>query len=623
MPADPLEGISLVGNPIDLEEVKKYIKANNTFWCVTEIEPCDPYEFRRVDGSCNNLKNPARGASHTPFVRVLPPVYSEGFEPRKTKFGDDLPPARKLRTSLLSDGRVPGQTITQLAINVLAFMSADVVSQQDTVKYVTWKPYCCTPKGLTDRDCVPNKVPDDDPVFRFSDIRCLNMTRPESFQSVGCVPNNTVPDRIMSSTPLLDLSVVYGDSIKILNKKGRLFQGGLLKYEISNGKIWPPSTKSKSNVCYLNDKVRETRCHATPNDGINTLVGINLVAIWYWRLHNVIARNLAAINPCWSDDLLFNITRDICISTLLQIYYYELLPVLFGRENLIKDGLISENPGFRDLYDENVMPQISLEFPYVLRWVHLIQNGVMKLYDKDGYYLKQYPVVNLTLRTGFFDVDDNIDYITQGTIKQGSANFDYIIDPDIGSIGLGSQQRALDISTNDLAKSRYFGFQPYVKYREYCFGTPIKSYADLKGIIDDERIEILREFYKSVEDIELLPGIYLEKPIKGGFVPPTFYCLVVDQFRRNMVSDRHWYERPNRPNAFTLDQLLEIRKYTVARLLCDVGDSITRVQPFAFLKTNKDFNQVRDCKDIPNINYWAWRDSNCQQNNDWDNYSKH
>lgn len=61
--------------------------------------------------------------------------------------------------------------------------------------------------------------------------------------------------------------------------------------------------------------------------------------------------------------------------------------------------------------------------------------------------------------------------------------------------------------------------------------------------------------YENVEDIDLLAGIWVERPINGGYVPSTFYCLVIDQMRRNTVSDRHWYERPNRPDAFT------IRKY--------------------------------------------------------------
>lgn len=67
-----------------------------------------------------------------------------------------------------------------------------------------------------------------------------------------------------------------------------------------------------------------------------------------------------------------------------------------------------------------------------------------------------------------------------------------------------------------------------------------------------QRIEILKEQYEHVDDIDLIVGIWAEKAIKGGFVPPTFYCLVVEQLIRNMVSDRHWYERQNRPHAFTM-----------------------------------------------------------------------
>ncbi|KAJ0179666.1 hypothetical protein K1T71_004257 [Dendrolimus kikuchii] len=613
---------SYTGQPITKEEVKRHDKANNTFWCVNEIEPCDPDEFRRVDGSCNNLENPTRGAAHTPFVRVLPPIYSEGFEPKKAKSGNNLPLARKLRTSLLADGTVPGQTFTQLAVNVWVFATADVVSLHDTVKYIAWKPYCCLPKGKTDRDCVPNQVPHDDRVFRFSDIRCLNLTRPESFQSIGCVPNNTVPERIVSSTPLIDLSVIYGNHLSSLLKKGRLFEKGLLKFEVSNGKIWPPSTKTQANVCFLNDKVQETRCHETPEDGLNTLAGINMVGVWVWRLHNVIANNLAAVNPCWDDDMLFYTARDINIAIFLQIYYYELLPIFFGRDNLIKDGMISPSLGHRDLYNPKILPQLSLEYPFVSRWVHVIQEGSLKMYDADGYYLKKYPIVNLTLKTGFFDVDENMEQLTRGNFLQTSAKIDYIIDPDIGTVGLGPHQRASDLCTSDAAKNRYFGFQSYVKYRDFCFGKPIRSFDDLDGIIDPERIEILKDLYESFEDIDLIVGIWVEKPIKGGFVPPTMYCLVVEQLIRNMISDRHWYERPNRPHAFNLEQLLEIRRYTVARLLCDVGDKVTRIQPSAFLKAGK-YNQLRDCKSIPSLNYWAWRDSSCQQNDErGDNYGK-
>lgn len=56
------------------------------------------------------------------------------------------------------------------------------------------------------------------------------------------------------------------------------------------------------------------------------------------------------------------------------------------------------------------------------------------MYDRRGVYLRQYPIVNLTLRTGFFDVDDNIDYMTQGSFRQLTAAADYIVDPDVSVV---------------------------------------------------------------------------------------------------------------------------------------------------------------------------------------------
>lgn len=57
--------------------------------------------------------------------------------------------------------------------------------------------------------------------------------------------------------------------------------------------------------------------------------------------------------------------------------------------------------------------------------------------------------------------------------------------------------------------------------------------------------------YKDPRDIDLIAGLWGEKYVKGGKIPETLYCLLVEQLKRTVQSDRHWYERHNRPRAFT------------------------------------------------------------------------
>ncbi|KAI5643979.1 peroxidase domain-containing protein [Phthorimaea operculella] len=597
--------------PLTFQELvsRRNAPENNTYYCTAQIEDCHPHEGRRLDGSCNNLKYFTRGAAHTPFYRVLPAAYGKDFEPRKSKSGDDLPLARQVRTSLLSEGKVPDSTFTQLLTHYWVWMASDTVASDDTFNYVQRTDYCCTERGKTEYMCTPNKIPNDDPVHRFNDNRCQNMTRPLAFQTYGCVAKDTSPERINRATPVIDLSNLYGAYLNI-SLDVRMNEGGLLKYEEEGGKIWPPSAPN-NGICKFNQSPKETRCHAPPNTSTNTLLGMNLNYIWFWRQHNKIARELAEINPCWDNDKLFYTARDINIAIGTQIYLYELLPLVMGKENLIKDNIISPTQGFRDFYNPEIPPQLSLEYPYALRWVHTIQETTMKMFDPQGNQVKTFNYVDLVFRTGYLAVDDNIDLFTQGAFRQPCGKFDYIVDPDMSENGLGAgNQRTLDILTNDVAKTRYFGFQPYVNYREFCSKIPHKSWDDLKYVIDEERIVKLKELYKNVEDIDLLAGMWVEKFIEGGVVPPTFYCLVVDQLQRNLAVDRHFYERPNRPNAFTPEQLGEIRKSSMSGVLCNVGDSVTQIQPHSFLREGPG-NEFVPCEQIPKVDLNAWKDNKC------------
>lgn len=65
-----------------------------------------------------------------------------------------------------------------------------------TVNYMYWTKHCCEEKGKTDPQCASIEIPEDDPVHRFTGERCINMTKPWTFQFTGCTKNNTKPERV-------------------------------------------------------------------------------------------------------------------------------------------------------------------------------------------------------------------------------------------------------------------------------------------------------------------------------------------------------------------------------------------------------------------------------------------
>lgn len=107
-----------------------------------------------------------------------------------------------------------------------------------------------------------------------------------------------------------------------------------------------------------------------------------------------------------------------------------------------------------------------------------------------------------------------------------------------------------------------------------------------------------------MDDIDLYTGALSEKPLDGSILGPTFTCLILDQFVRLKRGDRFWYENPQ---TFTHSQLNEIRKTTLAKIICDHSDGVYDVQINVMQRNDDGYNQILPCTNIDGPDLIQWK----------------
>lgn len=98
--------------------------------------------------------------------------------------------------------------------------------------------------------------------------------------------------------------------------------------------------------------------------------------------------------------------------------------------------------------------------------------------------------------------------------------------------------------------------------------------------------EKLASVYDHPDDIDLWLGGLLESARDDALVGPVFSEIIADQFSKFRQGDRYFYEHSPEinPGAFTVEQLGEIKKTSLARLICDNSDGIQAQPPKAFIR---------------------------------------
>lgn len=168
-------------------------------------------------------------------------------------------------------------------------------------------------------------------------------------------------------------------------------------------------------------------------------------------------------------------------------------------------------------------------------------------------------------------------------------------------------QHGFDLAALNIQRGRDHGLPGYGAWRREC-GLPEATFFDETNyeITDTKARNILDELYDTVEHADLWVAGLAEAHVPGAMIGPTFHCILKRQFERLRSGDRFWYERDG---VFTTEQLLELKKTSLSRVICDNLYNVVSLQPDAFLPVNEDTNRRVECqKGLPIIDFSKWKE---------------
>ncbi|KAF8790333.1 uncharacterized protein LOC129959954 isoform X2 [Argiope bruennichi] len=578
--------------------------------CPFEVDfPCQPRKYRAFSGYCNNVQNPTFGNANRRFVRFLAPDYADSVSlPRQSSSGEYLPSAREVSLSVHTDSDKPHTHVTFILAIFGEFVYHDLAHIAQSAGYQGSRIKCCgVEKQQFHPECYPIRVPPTDPVFGRRNQNCMEYARSCTAPRIGCTLGPR--EQINQVTSFLDASVIYGSSVNEANKL-RTFKGGELKTQKTPaGRELLPADTEQSYCKGLG----KSRCFLAGDIRVNENAGLIVMHTVWVREHNRLARALAALNPHWDDHQLFEEARRIVGAELQHITYKELLPAILGQDITDKYDLQPQASGHYTGYDINLNAGVSNAVATsVFSFLFSMMPSHFELYSKEYKKVGSKPMSETYFQpSDMYDPNKLNEYLL-GLVSQKAQNRDEFISKEMtNNIFTETNSGAgTDLVAFILQQGRDHGIPGYTHWRKFCRIDPIiNNFSDLRAVMASETIEKLARIYKNVHDVDLFTGGLAETPLNGAVIGPTFACLLGRQFHYLRRGDRFWYENDIPPSSFTKEQLAEIRKTTLARVLCDNADSADFMQPSAMYITDPFLNAYQTCSsaDIPAMDLSKWK----------------
>ncbi|XP_022244606.1 chorion peroxidase-like [Limulus polyphemus] len=349
--------------------------------------PCTMERYRTYTGVCNNMQHTSWGSTHTPFVRQLPPVYSDGISAPRVSVvdGSPLPLPRIVSAYVHPDFDHPSGDLTILIMSWGQFIDHDMTlaappRDENDLDFI-----CCgIPKEQQHPNCMTIDIPPDDPFYARYGQTCMEFKRVLAGHRPGCALGPRVHINLLTQT--LDANFLYGSTEK-LARELRLGKGGLMRvsdyfHDYGLKPLLPPLSSTPEKDCTA--RPRHLYCFNAGDERVNEQIHLTVIHTMYVRDHNRIATELSRLNPHWNDERIYHETRHIIAASVQHITYTEFLPMILGEEMVARHNLTVKTHGYWNGYDPNVHMGMSSGFQSAaFRFGHTFIQGMVRRHPDD------------------------------------------------------------------------------------------------------------------------------------------------------------------------------------------------------------------------------------------------
>ncbi|XP_066158547.1 peroxidase isoform X2 [Euwallacea fornicatus] len=585
---------------------------NNICSRLSPEDVCDRFfKYRSYNGTCNNLKfSNTFGVAYRPYRRTLQPDYADGIsKPRASKTSEPLPSARTVSLKVHRPYMKSDSKFSVMLAVWGQFLDHDITATALNQKLNGDSISCCQKGTNISPECFPVVLDPNDPFTEFN-VTCMEFVR--SAPAPQCCLG--AREQMNQASAFIDGSVIYGNDESLVQSL-RTMNAGQLKMHVTSDKrsLLPVSHDMNDGCNRLEEQKKGRYCFLTGDSRANENLHLTSMHLIWARQHNNIARGLFAINPHWTDETLFQESRKVIAAQMQHITYREFLPLLINNSLLKAHEMLPYSNGYFHKYNESLDASIANEFAAAaFRFAHTLIPALVKFLAED-----HSSVQFIQMRKMLFDPfklykGGQLEGFLKGAINTSIEASDTYFSNEIkahlfqrnDTYDASTQKCGLDLVSLNIQRGRDHGLSGYIHFKEHCGFNKTKSFEDLRGIMGHVSLQSIKDTYRHIEAIDLYTGALSEKPLNGSLLGPTLTCLILDQFIRLKFGDRYWYENPY---VFDQHQLQEIRKTSLALIICNNADTLDAIQPRVMEGWRKENSNV-PCAKIPQLNLDYWRE---------------